>query len=297
MSLAKNWCFTLNNPTDAEQQHLESTANPLIAYIVFQLEEGENATRHLQGYVQLTARKRIAQVKTLLTERCHLEVSRGSAEDNQKYCTKEPRLGGPWQRGTISGKGKRNDIRKFVEALQERDLTNADLHDEFADVLARYPRFVTSSLKEKKDRSVVRHPLIARPGWQTGLLDYLHGEPHDRKIRWYVDAVGSTGKSTFARRYDAKRSYLVTGGKHTDIYYGYDFEPVVFFDLARTAEDKVPWEVMENMKNGYFLSTKYEVKRMRFDIPHVIVFSNFNPDRTKFSQDRWDVHIINENPL
>lgn len=90
----------------------------------------------------------------------------------------------------------------------------------------------------------------------------------------------------------ASTKYVINGGKAADIYYAYFYEKVVFFDLARQKEDIVAYDVMENFKNGYFLSTKYQVRRVKFNIPHVVVFSNFRPDMTKLSEDRWDIRVI-----
>ena len=63
----------------------------------------------------------------------------------------------------------------------------------------------------------------------------------------------------------------------------------MFFDLARSVQERVPYEVMENFKNGGFLNTKYESKWVKFKIPHVVVFANFLPDRLKLSEDRWNI--------
>lgn len=85
---------------------------------------------------------------------------------------------------------------------------------------------------------------------------------------------------------------MVTGGKNQDIYYAYNYEQVVIFDLPRAKEEYVPYDVMESFKNGYFLSTKYECKPVRFNPPHVIIFANFHPDMTKLSYDRWEIKEI-----
>lgn len=50
MSAAKNWCFTINNPTDFEKEclkvlHLDAS----VQYIIWQVEEGEEGTPHVQG--------------------------------------------------------------------------------------------------------------------------------------------------------------------------------------------------------------------------------------------------------
>lgn len=157
---------------------------------------------------------------------------------------------------------------------------------------AKFPRFIHDYIRAVEEKSVVRENLITRDGWQTELHELLHGEADPRKVIWFVDEVGNSGKSYFATHYTDKLSYYVTGGRAADIYYGYQYEPVVFFDLARMKQEIVQYDVMESFKNGQFYSTKYECKNVKFNIPHVVVFSNFYPDLTKLSSDRWDVRVI-----
>lgn len=292
---AINWCFTINNYTSEDKLNLDqAVANGQAKYLVYQEERGENGTDHVQGYIQLTKRQRLSGVKRIVGERAHCEKAKGSPQQNKTYCTKpDTRIAGPFEFGNITGAGKRSDIDDFVKACDERELTEDELLREFGSIVAKYPQFVARCRKWKFEKSVQQVVFKPRDGWQVELVNYLETEPDPRKIRWFVDEVGNVGKSFFSRNYDRRRSYVITGGKHADIYYAYDYEPVIFIDLARTKEDQVPYEVMENFKNGYFLSTKYEVKRMKFNIPHVVVFSNFHPDQSKLSMDRWDIKIIN----
>lgn len=166
------------------------------------------------------------------------------------------------------------------------------LLSEFGSIVAKYPSFVTRVQKWRKESQVRQVEFTPRDGWQRELVDYLETEPDPRKVRWIIDENGNQGKSYFARYYKGRSKYVVTGGKHADIYYAYQYEEVIFFDFARTKEDQVPWEVIENFKNGYFLSTKYEVRRVTFNVPHVVCFSNFHPDQSKLSRDRWDCIVI-----
>jgi len=163
--------------------------------------------------------------------------------------------------------------------------------EEASDVMAKYPRFVSDYLKMQSEKLVVIPDLIPRIGWQSELLELINGIPDCRKVIWYYDSVGNAGKSYFARHYSGSK-YIINGGKAADIYYAYCYEKVVFFDLARQKEDMVAYDVMENFKNGYFLSTKYEVKPVLFNTPHVIIFANFRPDESKLSADRWDIRVI-----
>tara|TARA_B100001769_G_C21896689_1_gene484325 strand:- start:405 stop:734 length:330 start_codon:yes stop_codon:yes gene_type:complete len=70
----------------------------------------------------------------------------------------------------------------------------------------------------------------------------------------------------------------------------------VAFDLTRTTEDgsvQVVYEVLEQLSNGFVCSGKYDSQQLWVQDLHLIVFANFAPDRTKMSEDRWDVHHIN----
>jgi len=294
-SPAKNWCFTLNNPTPSEAQSLSTLhENPLVSYLIYQLEEGAESTPHFQGYVQLSSKKRFKGVKELLGPRVHLSKALGSATQNKEYCSKEPRLEETQEYGTMIGAGKRSDIEKFVEDMKTDVLTEAEVFDKHPAMLAKYPRFVSLTQRLLRERSVADPALIPRPGWQTELLTYVAGAVDPRQVRWYHDPVGNTGKSLFTRRFrvGGERAFIVTGGKHADIYHAYGRQPVVFFDWPRSGEESFPYQVLETFKNGYFLSTKYESTPVHFTPPHVIVFANFSPDRSKLSEDRWDVHNI-----
>jgi len=50
MSIAKNWLFTINNPTDEDQIRLTSLKDEAnVQYFIYQLEQGDEGTPHFQG--------------------------------------------------------------------------------------------------------------------------------------------------------------------------------------------------------------------------------------------------------
>jgi hypothetical protein len=186
---------------------------------------------------------------------------------------------------------KRNDLAEFKESVQN-GIVGLELMEKHSEIYAKYPRFVHDYVRAIKESKVDVGELNPRVGWQTRLKEELTNEPDQRKVIWYYDVSGNNGKSYFATRYKEKSTYLVTGGRNSDIYYAYGYEEVVFFDLPRCKQEYVPYDVMESFKNGYYLSTKYEVKCCKFKPPHVVVFANFYPDTTKLSLDRWDIREI-----
>lgn len=107
---SRNWCFTLNNYTEEEENQLKGELAH-VKYIVFQRERGENGTAHLQGYLELDSSRRLAFVKKI-NGRAHWEKRRGSQEDAIRYCKKEDtREQGtePFERGE---KANANGVRK-----------------------------------------------------------------------------------------------------------------------------------------------------------------------------------------
>ncbi len=88
-------CFTLNNPSDPIPFDVEK-----MEYLVYQREVGVNGTPHFQGYCEFKTKKRLAAVKELLGNRCHIERRFGTQEQAIRYAKKEDtRVAGPWEFG------------------------------------------------------------------------------------------------------------------------------------------------------------------------------------------------------
>lgn len=124
--------------------------------------------------------------------------------------------------------------------------------------------------------------------WQQDLLDILQGTPDERAIHWYWEATGSVGKSWMATFLARNHGALtVSTGKTQDIAYMFQPTRIVCFDISRAVDmDHVNFSVMEDIKNGRLMSSKYMSCVKYFDSPHVVVFANSPPPHGKFSADR-----------
>ena len=139
--------------------------------------------------------------------------------------------------------------------------------------------------------------------WQRN----LHGElslpsDDDRKIIWYVDLDGGSGKTAMARFILAnfgERALYLCGGSTKDILHQvvkHKRDPeVILFNLARSQEGKLAYNALETIKDGLVQSGKYEGGMRMFAPPHVIVFANWMPDVAALSQDRWTIRTLRNN--
>lgn len=139
-------------------------------------------------------------------------------------------------------------------------------------------------------------PTVLYP-WQQQIVDIIKGPVHSRRIYWFHDEKGGAGKSTFAKyMYFHHKILTLTFGDAKDLLYmvsqkeGLD---AYMFDLSRTKGGKTSmsdiYQSLESVKNGYFISTKYEPKVCCFKTPHIIIFSNHMPDMKALSADRWKI--------
>ena len=141
--------------------------------------------------------------------------------------------------------------------------------------------------------------------WQKQVLAILGLKPDNRTIHWYYDKIGKVGKTVFCKYLCAKKNALYLSGKASDAKYliSQHVEKdsinadnlICLFDLTRSREKYVSYQAIEEIKNGIFMSTKYECNMLIMNCPHVIIFANFEPDKTRLSTDRW--HITNLSPL
>lgn len=136
--------------------------------------------------------------------------------------------------------------------------------------------------------------LIKPHGWMLDVLSILEEKPDYRKIYWYWEANGNTGKSAFCKYLCAKKKALCVSGKSNDCKYaiiGYKEEhsvypKIIIFDVPRTNIEYLNYEAIESIKNGCFFCGKYESKQVIMNCPHIIIFANREPDRYKLSEDR-----------
>jgi hypothetical protein len=91
---------------------------------------------------------------------------------------------------------------------------------------------------------------------------------------------------------------VVQGGQAKDIYHiiskrDNDTKTVIL-DMSRSSQYLIDYNLIENVKNGYFQSGKYNSTMTIMPIPHIVVFANFRPNINKLSLDRWDVRRLSK---
>lgn len=298
---SRNWCFTAW-PTPGEV--LDGTDSfykeDRMQYLLMGKETCPNTQRlHWQCFVQLMNPAPFASVVSLLDFNVppHIEACRGSPAQNIAYCKKD----GDWvdygeATGLRIGQGSRTDLTSTVAVLETGVSLESLLTDpEHGSVIARHMQYFARVAESITNRGAVTDARASFEGailrtWQNDLLTEISTVPDPRKVFWFWDDVGGTGKSWFANFMVAKHDAIIfTNGRLADMALAYQREPVVVFDLSRTQAEKIDaiYMAMEQFKNGRIFSPKYHSATKVFRTPHVVVFANYPPDETKLSADRW----------
>lgn len=256
---ARRWCMTLNNWTEDELAHLTSYSWVKLAC---QSECGEEETSHLQACMASKNAIRFSTLQKLLP-RAHWEKCR-NWDASVAYCTKE------------------------------------DTHDGRVRILEGVePSYEEAPVVDYWDPSLETE-------WQKEIIGIADAEPDMRKIHWYWSRMGGLGKSELARHYKFHapgRSILCSGAaRDCKFMLAQCIEAkrcprVIFWDLARDCEDRLSYRAMEEIKNGYCASSKYESAELLFAKPTIIVFANFPPNESKLSADRWVIKQIDADTI
>ncbi len=221
-SRMRNVCFTMNNPTQAEKEFLSDLVelgmpSPGIRYMVFQEEEGESGTKHIQGYVEFLENHRFRHVKFMLTgsrtHGIHLERRRGTPKEAADYCKKfSSRVdGGIAGEGGVMSKSMPDKLSNVILAVVEGD-SAADIQQDFP-------------LMYMMNRDKIHVAVIDRMGKR-------HLTPSKSNVYIFVGPSGS-GKSTTAwTEYpDAFKGVWPTGKRWW--WPNYKGESTVIFDEFR----------------------------------------------------------------
>lgn len=300
MSRAKNWCFTINNWTEAEAESLRTVGTSISEYLVFGKETGEEGTPHLQGFVTFKAPLRFSTAKNRIGERAHLAVARAGPSSNREYCIKE---GDFEEFGTCppSSQGRRTDLDTFYDWADTFSQENGrapstpEVARHAPAILTRYPGAVAIS------RIRFEGPPLAEGEpwqWQADLRDELLGETDPRHVLFYVDPEGGKGKTWFIQwffsQYKARTQVLGIAKRDDMAHMISPSKSVFLINVPRTQMEYLQYSILEMLKDRMVSSPKYNSRMKVLDqVPHVVVFSNEAPDLSKMTMDRYVVREIN----
>lgn len=116
----RNWCGTLqvDDDFDAPQFFQRLIDDKRVRYIIGQLEKGSHL--HLQYYIQRDKQTSLAMLKREVCDKTHWEPTRGTAQQNIDYVTKDDtRVAGPWELGVAKTCGQRTDLEKAISLIDE----------------------------------------------------------------------------------------------------------------------------------------------------------------------------------
>ncbi len=121
-------------------------------------------------------------------------------------------------------------------------------------------------------------------------------KPDCRKIYWFWSNRGNLGKSALCKHLALKYDAICIGGTWKDAYYAItqllekSITPkIILFDLCRDMGNKISYTAIEGIKNGMFFSPKYESIMALYNVPHILIFANEEPETHRLSEDRWKI--------
>lgn len=137
-------------------------------------------------------------------------------------------------------------------------------------------------------------------GWQLKVIDILKEKPDKRTIYWFWESDGHVGKSDLAKWLYVNMDAMVCSGKSADIKHMIakrDTHPtIIVYDVPRRNIQFVNYTTVEEIKNGLFMSGKYEGSMVCMANPHIVVFANEPPQTSEMSKDRWKIVELGSTP-
>ena len=195
-------------------------------------------------------------------------------------------------------KTKMEKGKLIYETVKERNIAEESLCKEYKDLL---------ELFMKHKQNIDLENVLLRP-WQASLLEYM--KPSDREVIWVIGAKCNEGKSWFQEFIESKFGWsrVICGMdiklKKSSICHALRKRSLMttdmfLFDVGKAATfDGVNYEVLEKIKNGRILASKFDSAELKFFTPNtVVVFSNDKPDVKQLARDRWKIFKIRGDDL
>ncbi len=247
----RNWCWTLNNPTGLASALPFSRKD--VKYSIWQLEEGENNTSHLQGYTEFHKQMAMSSLKKL-HNRIHWEQRQGNRSQARDYCRKrDSRVDGPWEHGTWveNNPGRRTDLEQLKDSVDEGKKPK-ELWDDHYGPMCRYYKAV----------EVYREVTCPDRTWKTKVIVY-----------W---GPTGTGKSWRASKKAGPDAYWVDAPKdsHQLWWDGYDRHENVVLDEFY---GWLPWSFLLRLLDCYPFKVPVKGGTRHWLAKKVYITSNKHP--------------------
>lgn len=258
---ARIWHIVINNFTPEDLKSWKELCDQSLKY-VWQEEIGKDTkTPHIQGHIEFKNPKKWTTLCNKLPRACIKKVRNIKASED--YCKKlDTRAGEVHQKGFDK-----------KQSLEER-------------------------LLEIKYKDVVWKD------WQKNIINVIASTPDKRKIFWILDERGNAGKSFLCKYIALKYNCIIASGKTDNIFNQVltwrtknpdELQiPPVIIDVPRSEFAHVNYGAIEQLKNGFLYSGKYEGGKVFGLSPHVIIVANSPYKEGQMSEDRW-VNIKIEN--
>jgi hypothetical protein len=260
-SRGKRWVFTVNNFIPDEVLQLRQLGRDVnqCTYLVFGRETAPSGTRHLQGFVYFTQRRRGTQVKALISSRAHIELALGDDTQASDYCKKDGDFEefGSFHR-VRSNQGRRTDLDDIRTKIQE-GAEEKEIADEF------FSKWVVYRRSFDRYRSLLQ-------------------EKRNFKTKVYV-YWGDTGTGKTRRVFESEPDLWIAPDNQLNWFDGYSGQEAVLFDDFTGAK---------NAKFGFLLQL---LDRYPLSVPIKGGFTNWRPRRcyitSNLAPDEWFFGVSN----
>ncbi|CAB9527419.1 Para-Rep C9 [Seminavis robusta] len=323
--------FTLHHYTQTDWEYLPKFCerNEDVVFLKVCQEKGSSGdTPHLQGCVVFSRqfkKQRPSAISKLLMgpnkdiclpdpdnegkflkHHYHVDGMRGTLKEAADYCGNLNKEGNcpTYQYGEVpvTKQGDRtdhHDVMLIVKKAAQEGMKFSELEDlvpKYADKSSTWLRKQFLKHRIVRDNFFETHEMWS---WQREWIDYLRdNDPDPRLIIFMVDKTGNVGKSEFVRNAEfllPNKSVFTCSSKDTTSLSNiipHDGADIILIDAPRKVQFNLPYDFIEEVKNGAVINTKYECCPKDFRTPHVLVFMNSYPmiGKSILSQDRYIIH-------
>jgi len=246
MDRHRAWCFTINNPTSADDFGIIQLMKKAKFGIVGK-EKGElNGLPHYQGYVQLQNAMKFEALQKYIP-RAHIEIAGGTPEQNETYCAKQGDYKVYGEKG--SGQGKRNDIKEIANLIKSGDITLMDIMFDYPDMYLKYSRSF-----EKMFNAVQPH------------------RDTPPQVYWLWGLAG-TGKTRFVvDKFGADKVYMKDGTSWWD---GYSQQEAILID---DFDNNIPYRTLLRILDRYRYQGQVKGGYVNINSPYIYITCEWPPE-------------------